>query len=206
VTSFTFGHPHEVKSRMKLTGAAALVVIVVAACAGTTPSQSPSPSGLSAGRSPGPGDATWNFDIAEIGLGGDGYVALKNFTDLRSSLGALYLCQAEGCVDLPDEVIEPGGIARIAVGSGEGLADVVRSHVELVLAPADGEIALSVNADVRMKADLRSYVQWGSTPHELTELADQAALWPKTSYAPSAPHATRLWKTEASLWVWDPGQ
>jgi hypothetical protein len=44
----------------------------------------------------------------------------------------------------------------------------------------------------------------GSTPHKLTPLVSHAGLWIATG-APSAPHATRLWKTEANLWVWDPG-
>lgn len=180
--------------------------MLLAACTGTAPTPSPSPSGLSAGRTPGPADATWNFNIDEIGLGAEGYVTLRNYTDLPSSLGAMYLCQAGGCVDLPDEVIEPGAFARIAVGSGEGLADVVLSRVALELSPADGEIGLYVSENVRSTADLRAYVQWGSTPHPLTDIADQAGLWPKTGFAPSAPHATRLWKTEASLWVWDPGR
>ena len=179
------------------------IVLVVAGCGGgasTSPGQS-----ISGGRTPGPQDATWNFAIEEVGLGHRGYVTLHNFTDVASSLDALFLCQADGCVDLPDEVIEPGGFARIALASGEGLQDVVLTDADLALTPADGEFGLYVSEEVRNASDLRAYLQWGSTPHELTEVAVKVGLWQITGYAPSAPHATRLFKTDVGLWVWDPG-
>jgi len=48
------------------------------------------------------------------------------------------------------------------------------------------------------------YLQWGSTPHALTDLAVQAGLWIKTGYAPTTSNATRLYKVaESGLWLFD---
>ncbi len=189
--------------RLRIAAAFAVIAFVLAGCGGST--ASPSPSDPTSGRTPGPQDATWSFAIAEVGLGADGYVTLLNYTSIAGSLDALFLCQAGGCVDLPDAVVEPGAVARIAVGGGEGLEAVVLTGVDLELTPADGEIGLYVSDDVQETADLRAYLQWGLTPHALTEVADRAGLWRKAGFAPSGPNATRLWKTEANLWVWDPG-
>ena len=133
-------------------------------------------------------------------------MTLRNYTDVPGSLDALYLCQTSGCADLPDTVVEPGGLARIAVGDGTGVDEVVMTGAIIELTPADGEFGLYVSEDIRDTADLRAYLQWGLTPHALTEVADAAGLWRKSGFAPSGPAATRLWKTEANLWVWDPGQ
>ena len=189
--------------RLRIAAAFAAVGFVLAGCGGST--ASPSPSGPTSGRTPGPQDHTWNFEIEEVGLGESGYITLQNYTDIASNLDALYLCQADRCVGLPDAVVEPGAVARIAVGDGEGLEAVVMTRVNLELTPADGEIGLYVSEDVQNTADLRAYIQWGLTPHELTDVADKAGLWRKAGFAPSGPNATRLWKTEANLWVWDPG-
>ena len=53
-------------------------------------------------------------------------------------------------------------------------------------------------------AEMLVYLQWGSTPHALTDLAVQAGLWLKTGYAPTTSNATRLYKVaESGLWLFD---
>ncbi len=185
--------------------ALALFLLAIAGCGGSLlePPGS-SPSGTSGG--PASGDTSRFFAIIEVGLGPDGYVTLNNYTGVAASLGPGYLCQSDGCVDLPDVVVQPGGVARIAVGDGSGLDDVALANADLDLTPSDGEVGLYSSADVRDPKAVRSYIQWGSTPHELTQVAADAGKWQLSGYAPSAPHATRLWKTEANLWVWDPGR
>ena len=185
-------------------------LFVVTACTTTVSSSSPTstPANQTAaplGSSDG-SDVTRYFAIEEIGLGPDGYVTLINYTEAAASLDAGFLCQAEGCVDLPDAVVGPGDVARVAVGDGTGLEKVVMTGADLALTPADGEVGLYHSKDVTDESQIRAYLQWGSTPHELTPVAIKAGLWTETGYAPSAPHATRLWKTEANLWVWDPGK
>jgi hypothetical protein len=161
-------------------------------------SQAPAPSSNAA-------DVSRYFSIEEIGLGPHGYVTLLNYTSVSASLDTLYLCQASGCADLPDVVVGPGEIARIAVGDGAGLEKVAMMGAGLDLPPLDGEIAVYASKDVRNSNDVRAYLEWGSTPHELTTVAIEAGLWLEGSYAPSGPNATRLWKTDGNLWVWDPG-
>jgi hypothetical protein len=48
------------------------------------------------------------------------------------------------------------------------------------------------------------YFQWGSTPHELTQLAIEAGLWVEGGYGPSSENATRLFKVaETGLWLFE---
>ena len=145
------------------------------------------------------------FSIEEIGLGPDGWVTLHNYTDTAASLDSLYLCQPPHCIDLPDVVVEPRSLARIAVGGGSSLDDVAMTGADLTLEPTDGEVALYSTDDVDDSTRLWAYLEWGSTPHEGTAAAIEVGLWNEGSYAPSGPTATRLWKTDANLWVWDPG-
>ncbi len=180
--------------------AAGCLLLAAAACGGSvsnpSPDQTPVPSSDAA-------DVSRFFAIEEVGLGPNGYVTLLNYTDQPASIDTMYLCQAAGCVDLPDVVVAPGEVARIAVGDGAGLEKVAMTGARLDLPPSDGEVAVFASADVRDPKDVRAYLQWGLTPHELTKVAVEAGLWREEGYAPSGPNATRLWKTDANLWVWD---
>jgi hypothetical protein len=192
----------------RLATVVALALLLGAGCNSTTPSSSgitlnpsflPDPSSDAS-------DVSRYFSIEEVGLGPDGYVTLRNYTEVPASLASVYLCQADRCIDLPDVNVEPGAVARIAVGEGGGLEYVVVRNADLDLPPADGEVGVFRSDDVTDSGGIRSYLQWGSTPHEMTNTAVDAGLWLPTAYAPTGPNATRLWKTEANLWVWDPGQ
>jgi len=189
--------------KLRVASAFVAAALVMAACGGSA-SPKPSPT-LVEGRTPGAEDATRSFEISEVGLGDEGYVTIHNYTDVASSLDALFLCQHDQCVDLPDTVVEPDASARVAVGDGTGIDDVVETDAPLALTPANGEIALFATQDTDDSSAIRSYLQWGSTPHEMTDVAIKAGFWVVGGFAPSAPYATRLWKTDANLWVWDPG-
>lgn len=145
------------------------------------------------------------FSISEIGLGPGGYVSLQNFTDVEASLSGLYLCQADHCFELPDATLPPGGTARIAVGDGAGLENLIVDHASSIkLPPSDGEIALFASPDVGDPSKMLAYLQWGSTPHELTSIAVSAGLWMEGSYAPTSQNATRLFREEETgLWLFD---
>jgi len=146
------------------------------------------------------------FAIEEVGLGPNGWVTLRNYTSSAASLDTLFLCQPPRCVDLPDVVIEPRDLAVVAVGDGTGFERVAMTDAELELTPSDGEVALYSTDDVSDSSRLWAYLEWGATPHAGTATAIKAGIWHEGSYAPSAAHATRLWKTEQNLWVWDPGR
>lgn len=183
----------------------AVLLLLVAACDTSLDSPMPSASGSASTPSTVANDVGRYFSIEEIGLGPDGWVTLLNYTDTAASLDSLYLCQAPRCIDLPDVVVGPGSIARIEVGGGSGLGDVAMTGADLALDPTDGEVGLYSTDDASDSTRLWAYIEWGSTPHDGTETAIKAGLWHEDSYAPSAPYATRLWKTEDNLWVWDPG-
>lgn len=183
---------------------AALMAAALLFALGCNPiTRSPTPSATSV-TGPG-GDVSWYFAIEEVGLGPDGYVTLINYTDQPADLDKVYLCQADGCVDLPAAVVAPGDVVRVAVGDGAGLENVVMNGAKLDLPPADGEVAVYGAPTPRDAKAMRSYIQWGKTPHDLTQLADDVGLWRISGWAPSGPNATRLWKTTDGLWVWDPG-
>jgi hypothetical protein len=155
-----------------------------------------------------PGDASdvgRYFKISEVGLGPRGWVTLVNYTDTPASLATLFLCQGDGCVDLPDYDVAPGAEARIAVGDGAGLNNVALKNAALELTPPNGEVALYSASNVNDPKGMRTYLEWGSTPHPLTDIAIDKGIWLTGSYAPSGPEATRLWQNDAGLWVWDPG-
>ena len=71
------------------------------------------------------------------------------------------------------------------------------------LRPADGEVALYSSQNVNDPKAMLVYLEWGSTPHEDTQTAIDAGLWIKGSYAPSAKDATRLFRQDTGLWLFD---
>jgi hypothetical protein len=185
----------------------AVFPIMVGACAGGNPTDAPSASATSTAAAPAKsasGSGTF-FAINEVGLGPNGFVALTNFTDVPASLAGLYLCQGSDCFALPDAVVDAGKTARIAVGDGAGHEGVVATRATLgELRPSDGEIALVASPEVDDPGAIFVYFQWGSTPHELTQLAIDAGLWVAGGYGPSSPNATRLFKVaETGLWLFE---
>jgi hypothetical protein len=170
---------------------------ILAGC-GSPASGSPAPQGSSLA-----GDVTRFFAISEIGLGSSGWVTLHNFASQPANLRSGYLCQGSGCVQLPDVVVGPGEDARIAVGDGSGLKAVAMTGARLTLTPANGEVALFASSDRTDSGAIRAYLEWGSSPHDLTKIAIDAGLWRSGTYAPSGTSAVRLWKNDQNLWVWD---
>jgi hypothetical protein len=187
----------------RLMAAVLVGLLLVAACspAGSGSSPQTQPSGPL--PSTPAGDVGRYFSIEEIGLGPQGWVTLHNYTSSPASLDTLFLCQPPSCVDLPDVVIEPDALARIAVGTGTGLEDVAMTGAALELAPPDGEVALYSTDDTTDRSHLWAYLEWGSTPHAGTQTAIDAGLWRKGSYAPTSAQATRLYRTEGGLWVFE---
>ena len=145
------------------------------------------------------------FSINEVGLGSNGFIALTNFTDVPANLTSLYLCQGSACFALPDEKVAPGETVRISNGNGEGVENVVATHASIEkLQPSDGEIALYASTDIEDPKEMLVYLQWGSTPHEYTDVAVEAGLWIVTGYAPTSANATRLFRVEESgLWLFE---
>lgn len=188
-----------------------VVLLAASACAGggATAEATPAAAQPAATNTPGPiaqsGQAGTFFAINEVGLGPEGFVALTNFTEVPVSLSGLYLCQGSDCFALPDQVVQGGETVRVAAGQGEGLENVIATGATFgELRPADGEIALFSSDKTDDPKALLVYLQWGSTPHQLTGLAVERGLWFETSYAPSGPNGTRLWRVEESgLWLWE---
>jgi hypothetical protein len=181
----------------------ALVAVIAATLLLAACGSSASPSQSSPGSGGVANDAARYFAIVEIGLGANGYVALENYTDQPAQLEGLRLCQARHCVTLTAADVEPGNIVRISVGDGSGVEGVVIRDADLQLEPSNGEVALmSAGSDFTPEV-MRTYLEWGSTPHGLTSIAIEAGLWHEGSYAPTAENATRLFKTDANLWVFD---
>lgn len=144
------------------------------------------------------------FAINEVGLGADGYVSLTNFTDQAGGLGGLFLCQGVTCFELPNVEVSPGATVRIAVGSGAGLDGVVANQATIgELRPSDGEVALYSSQKVNDPKAMLVYLEWGSTPHDDTHVAIDAGLWIKGSFAPSFDKATRIFRNEGGLWLFE---
>jgi len=145
------------------------------------------------------------FAINEVGLGPEGFVALTNFTDVPASLGGLFLCQGSACFGLPEVVVDAGETVRIAAGDGTGIEGVVARRATIgELRPSDGEIALYASQVLDDPQAMSVYFQWGSTPHDLTQVAIDAGLWVQGGYGPSSQNATRLFKVpESSLWLFE---
>jgi hypothetical protein len=148
-------------------------------------------------------DNGFQFEINEVGLGDDGYVQLRNYTDTEASLAGLFLCQPPKCVELPDVKIGKESNAIVALGDGGDRDGVVVKDAELTLSNSDGELALFAGNDVSNSGQIRSYLQWGSSPHEGTGVAIEAGLWIEGSYAPTSPSAKRLYRNADGLWLFD---
>lgn len=145
--------------------------------------------------------------FTEIIPGPDGYLVLENFTDVPVTLAGQHLCQGDMCFALPDEVVPSGETIIITTGDGEALEGLVVSNATIGdIRPADGEIGLYASTEWDDPQALLTYIEWGSTPHELTELAIEAGVWLEGSYAPAGANATRLYRDQDSgLWLWDSG-
>lgn len=145
------------------------------------------------------------FAIYEVGLGPEGYISLLNFTDVPVSTAGLTLCQGSDCFALPDVEVAADETARVAVGDGTDLEGVIATQATLgELRPSDGEIAIFAKQDYEDPKAMLAYLQWGSTPHDLTGVAVEAGLWFETSYAPSSANATRLYRVpESGLWLFE---
>jgi hypothetical protein len=142
------------------------------------------------------------FSIDSVGLGPNGFVALRNFTDTPATLRGLYLCQGMRCFALPNVKVRAATTVRVASGAGTGLKNVIARRAAIgALATHDGELAISTSKAPTSPKQLLTYLQWGSTPHRLTQLAVDAHLWLKKSYAPTAPDATLLYRRPGGLWV-----
>lgn len=145
------------------------------------------------------------FDIQELGVGEKGWVALTNFTGQPGNLAGLYLCQGQACFALPAESIPAGETVRISNGSGAGVEHVIAKNGTFgELRSADGEIALTTSENPQQPEQILFYMQWGSTPHELTSLAIDAGLWLEGGYAPTSEKASRLYRVkETGLWLFE---
>lgn len=151
-----------------------------------------------------PEGASSFFSIEEIGIDPDGWVALKNFTDVTVTLDGLFLCQDGECLALPDENVGAGETAYIVTGQAPDVDGVVVAGASIgTLAPADGEVALFVTQPGSTDS-LIAFLEWGSTPHSYTEMAISRGLWLEDSYAPAGENAVRLYRNpESGLWLWD---
>lgn len=193
--------------RVKAVSLIAFCLLIVAACTGAN--QGTDATDGTAQPESVPAQVSSNtgtyFAINEIGLGQNGYIALTNFTDVPASLASLYLCQGVICFELPDVVVAAGETVRIATGDGTGLDGVISTHADMGgLRPTDGEIALVASAIPDDPHSLLLYLQWGSNPHALTQMAVDAGLWTKGGYGPSSENATRLYKDMGTgLWLFD---
>lgn len=183
-----------------------VALAIAAACGGpdddaTTPAATTVPPITG---SPQPADAaTYFFAIEEVGLGKNGYVVLRNFTDVPATMGGLYICQPPKCFHLPDVEVAPGEAALVAVREDNAREGVVATWTDLDLTPSDGEVALYASEDAENPEEIRAYLQWGSTPHDGTGTAVDAGLWSETGFAPSSANATRLFHDEGGWWKFD---
>lgn len=153
-----------------------------------------------------PSSANSYFAIQEVGVGDISYVSLTNFTDVSVTTAGLILVLDGENIELPDVAVEAGATGRIALGDGAGLENVIMTAEDLgPLRPAEGEIALYTADDFSDPAAMINYFEWGSTPHERTDVAIEAGLWLEGSYAPTSPTATRLYRVEETgLWLFEP--
>ena len=194
-----------------LIGLLLLIPILISSCQSDTPGtpteieQLPASTSEPGGAAVISGSTGSFFSINEIGLGPDGYIALTNFTDVTVSTGGLILCQGPDCFALPAVEVGAGETALVTVGDGSGLEGVIATGATIgELRSEDGEIAIFVSEDYDDPKAILVYLQWGSTPHDLTDVAVEAGLWFDTSYAPTSANATRLYRVEESgLWLFE---
>jgi hypothetical protein len=93
---------------------------------------------------------------------------------------------------------------RVALGNEAGLDGVVATGATIgELRPADGEVALYASQNVKDPKAMLAYLEWGATPHDDTQTAIDAGLWITGSFAPAADTATRLFRNEGGLWLFD---
>lgn len=154
-----------------------------------------------------PGPEYWGafFEIVVISFEEEPYIELYNFTDSSSTVGGMVLSQPPSSFVLPDVEVAPGETVKVALGSGSGLEGLVIQDAELgELRPEDGEIAIFSSDDLDDPDAMLIYLQWGKTPHDLTDMAIGAGRWVEHAWAPSGPSAIRIFvDQDTGLWLWD---
>lgn len=187
-----------------------LALLIAAGCGGDD-DEEVDPPAVTTGAPPGAvtaRDAVQTYlDIDRVGVGEDAWVSLGNFTDVPVQIGGLHLCQGSNCEELPERIVEPGENVYVVVSGDpalDGLAMIDDAGLG-ELRPSDGELSLFSRPDFDDPSALVLFLEWGSTPHEHTDLALEAGLWVEGAFAPSTDRATELFRQETGLWLFREG-
>lgn len=111
------------------------------------------------------------------------YVVVTNVGGEPIELGEHWLCVFPAYQQLPAQTVGPG--ESVAIGLDEATPpDLVDFVAVFELGPvvgtpqrADGELGLYGAADFGSAAAIVDYVEWGSTGHERSSVAVEAAIW-----------------------------
>lgn len=185
-----------------------VVLVAAAACGGDDDAADEAPENDASPSVAVARDAVQTYlEIERVGVGDEAWVELGNFTDIPVEFGGLHLCQADACQELPDGVVQPGEEVYVVVSGDPDLdGPVIVDDADLgELRPAHGELSLFSRADFDDPEALVLFFEWGSTPHEHTDLALEAGLWVDGAFAPTTERAVELYREETGLWLFREG-
>lgn len=127
------------------------------------------------------------FAISRVIFGDNGYVSVTNVGSEAGNLEGWQLCQRPAYYAIGSIDVAAGETVHFADGDVPGLSGQVIDAGGRFgpLRDSGGEIALYVDNSFGSSASIRSYVEWGSSPHGRSSVAWQAGIWPQDAFVDS---------------------
>lgn len=155
----------------------------------------------------GPPPAGAVFVISRVIFGDGGYVSVTNVGSDGGNLEGWQLCQRPAYYAIGSIEVAPGETVHFADGDVPGLSgQIVDAGGRFgPVRDSGGEIGLYADNSFSSSASIRSYVEWGSSPHGRSSVAWQAGIWPQDAFVESAGApgiaATTAIPTSAADWT-----
>ena len=195
-----------------------LVLFVAMACGGST-AETPSPAAPTATTAAAPEttsapaeDATTTppatptgptFFLSRIGLGIVAQVVVFNQGPDAGSLAGYFLCSDGLYYEFPDVVVPPGEMAAVSVtGRDEEIFDPPSDAIAMEpladigpFDPVSGEVGLYRGDNFADPGSIVSYVEWGESGHQRSEVAVSAGIWTAGGFVPTTEQSGGIFAT-----------
>lgn len=128
------------------------------------------------------------FAISRVIFGDNGYVSVTNVGSDAGNLEGWQLCQRPAYYAIGSVEVAAGETVHFTDGNVPGLSGQVIDAGGRFgpLQDSGGEMGLYADNSFGSSASIRSYVEWGSSPHGRSSVAWQAGIWPQDAFVESA--------------------
>ena len=128
------------------------------------------------------------FAISRIVFGDDGFVSVTNIGSEAGNLEGWQLCQRPAYYGIGSVIVAAGETVHFTDGEVAGLTGQTIDAGGRFgpLRDSGGELGLYADSSFGSSSAIRSYVEWGSSPHGRSSVAWEAGIWPQDAFVASA--------------------